>query len=185
MTSRRRQVLLALLLTAAVGASGCSTVSRMNPFKGSGGPKETATEGQRISIIPADEILTPAENLKGVDFALPPVATQAEWPLPGGTPEQSVENVNAGANLSIAWRRNIGLGSSKAVHVTATPVTCVFGDPASAAVVLPMVNPMVPEESWTTPAGIRDEWFTYVDAAGARGDFLALLTIWVVTGTVN
>jgi len=122
MTSRRRQVLLALLLTAAVGASGCSTVSRMNPFKGSGGPKETATEGQRISIIPAEEILTPAENLKGVDFALPPVATQAEWPLPGGTPEQSVENVDAGANLSVAWRRNIGQGTSRAVHVTATPV---------------------------------------------------------------
>ena len=69
--------------------------------------------------------------------------------------------------------------------VTATPVTCVFGDPASAAVVLPMVNPMVPEEAWTTPPGVRDEWFTYVDAAGARGDFLALLTIWVVSGTVN
>jgi SAM-dependent methyltransferase len=69
--------------------------------------------------------------------------------------------------------------------VTATPVTCVFGDPASAAVVLPMVNPMVPEEAWSTPPGVRDEWFTYVDAAGARGDFLALLTIWVVSGTVN
>lgn len=122
MTSRRRQVLLALLLTAAVGASGCSTVSRLNPFKGPAGPKETATEGQRISIIPADEVLEPAAALKGVDFALPPVAPQAEWPLPGGSPEQSVENVSAGANLSIAWRRNVGLGTSKAVHVTATPV---------------------------------------------------------------
>lgn len=122
MTSRRRQVLLALLLTAAVGASGCSTVSRLNPFKGSGGPKEVATEGQRISIIPQDEVLEPAATLKGVDFALPPVATQAEWPLPGGTPEQSVENVDAGANLSVAWRRNVGVGSARAVHVMGTPV---------------------------------------------------------------
>jgi SAM-dependent methyltransferase len=70
-------------------------------------------------------------------------------------------------------------------EVTATPVTCLFGDPASAAVVLPMVNPMVPAEAWTTPPGIRDEWFSEVDAAGARGDFLAVLTIWVVTGTVG
>jgi SAM-dependent methyltransferase len=68
--------------------------------------------------------------------------------------------------------------------VTATPVTCLFGDPASAAVVLPMVNPQVPEEAWTTPPGVRDEWFSYIDAAGARGDFLAVLTIWVVTGIV-
>ena len=29
-------------------------------------------------------------------------------------------------------------------QVTATPVTCLFDDPASAAVVLPMVNPTVP-----------------------------------------
>lgn len=79
-------------------------------------------------------------------------------------------------------RRLIATG---AVEVTATPVTCLFGDPASAAVVLPMVNPMIPEAEWTTPAGVRDEWFTHVDAAGARGDFLAVLTIWVVTGTVG
>ena len=122
MTSRRRSLLLAVLLAAAAGAAGCSTISRLNPFHGSSGPKETATEGQRISIIPADAVLAPSETLKGVDFALPPVATQADWPLPGGTPEQSVENVDAGANLAIAWRRGVGVGSSRAVHVTATPV---------------------------------------------------------------
>jgi outer membrane protein assembly factor BamB len=122
MTSRRRNILLTVLLTAAVGASGCSTVSRLNPFKGSAGPKETATEGQRISIIPQDELLAPAEALKGVDFALPPITTQADWPLPGGTPEQSVENVDAGTNLAIAWRRNVGQGSNRAIHVTGTPV---------------------------------------------------------------
>jgi SAM-dependent methyltransferase len=69
-------------------------------------------------------------------------------------------------------------------NVTATPVTCLFGDPASAAVVLPMVNPMVPATTWPTPAGIREKWFAHVNAAGTRGDFLAVLTIWVVTGTV-
>jgi outer membrane protein assembly factor BamB len=122
MTSRRRNLLLAALLTAAVGASGCSTVSRLNPFKGSGGPKEVATEGQRISIIQQDEVLAPADALKGVDFALPPVATQADWPLPGGTLEQSVENVDAGANLAIAWRSRVGQGSNRAIHVTGTPV---------------------------------------------------------------
>jgi SAM-dependent methyltransferase len=78
-------------------------------------------------------------------------------------------------------RRLIAAGLAE---VTATPVTCLFGDPASAAVVLPMVNPVVPEEAWTTPPGVRDEWFSYVGAAGDRGDFLAILTIWVVTGTV-
>ena len=68
--------------------------------------------------------------------------------------------------------------------VTATPVTCLFGDPASAAVVLPMVNPLVPQEAWPTVPGVREQWFAAVEQAGARGDFLAVLTIWVVTGTV-
>lgn len=122
MTPRRSTLFLAAALTAALGVSGCSTVSRLNPFHGKEGAKETASEGPRISIIPQDEVLAPAEGLKGVDFSLPPVTTQAEWPLPGGTLEQSVENVDAGANLSIAWRRSVGMGSSRAVHVTATPV---------------------------------------------------------------
>lgn len=123
MTPRRRHLLLALLMTAAVGVSGCSSVSKLNPFQGGQTKgKETATEGERISIIPADEMLAPAEALKGVDFALPPPTTLAEWPLPGGTPEQAVENVEAGANLSVAWRRSVGRGSTRALHVTGTPV---------------------------------------------------------------
>ncbi|ROP32937.1 ubiquinone/menaquinone biosynthesis C-methylase UbiE [Couchioplanes caeruleus] len=68
--------------------------------------------------------------------------------------------------------------------VTATPVTCFFPDPASAAVVLPMVNHDVPEEDWMTPAGMRAEWLDQVATAGERGDFLAVLTIWVAAGTV-
>jgi SAM-dependent methyltransferase len=79
-------------------------------------------------------------------------------------------------------RRMVGAGLT---GVVATPVTCVFADPASAAVVLPMVNPLVPVGAWMNPPGLRDEWFAHVDAAGARGDFLAVLTIWVVTGAVR
>ncbi|WP_239118199.1 methyltransferase domain-containing protein [Paractinoplanes ferrugineus] len=70
------------------------------------------------------------------------------------------------------------------LNVTATPVTCLFDDPTSAAVVLPMVNPLLPTTTWPTPAAVREKWFSHVNAAGARGDFLAVLTIWVVTGTV-
>ncbi|MFI6074501.1 methyltransferase domain-containing protein [Actinoplanes sp. NPDC051343] len=70
-------------------------------------------------------------------------------------------------------------------QVTATPVTCLFATPASAAVVLPMINPLVGQDAWMAPPGVRDEWFSHVDAAGARGDFLAVLTIWVVAGSVG
>ncbi|MEV7623456.1 methyltransferase domain-containing protein [Actinoplanes sp. NPDC089786] len=69
-------------------------------------------------------------------------------------------------------------------EVSAVPVTLFFGTPASAAVVLPMVNPVVPADAGMWPDGHRDPWLTEVAAAGERGDFLAVLTIWVVTGTV-
>jgi ubiquinone/menaquinone biosynthesis C-methylase UbiE len=69
-------------------------------------------------------------------------------------------------------------------EVTAIPVTCYFPDPASAAVVLPMINPGVPGETWKAPAGLREAWLDQVGAAGERGDILAVQTIWVVCGTV-
>jgi outer membrane protein assembly factor BamB len=116
----RRIRFISVLLAAALGASGCS---HLNPFhRGGGGAKETAAEGQRISIIPAGERLEAAEALKGQDFALPPPASVADWPVPGGTPEQSVEHVDAAPNLQVAWRRSIGRGSGGGFYVTAPPI---------------------------------------------------------------
>lgn len=121
MTPRRRKLLLVALLTAAVGASGCSTMSRLNPFQGKSGPKEVA-EGQRISIIPQDQVLAPAEALKGVGFELPTPTAVADWPLPGGALSQDVENVDAAPSLSIAWRRSIGERTTRHVFITAPPI---------------------------------------------------------------
>jgi len=121
MTSRRN-TLLAACLIAALGASGCSTLGRLNPFDRDEGPQETAGEGQRISIVPPDQRLEPAEALKGVDFSLPTPQTVAAWPLPGGTPEQSVDHVDAAPNLQVAWKRKFGEGSERGRYVTAPPV---------------------------------------------------------------
>jgi SAM-dependent methyltransferase len=69
-------------------------------------------------------------------------------------------------------------------EVGATPVTLLFDTPESAAVVLPIVNPLVPADTGMWPGGLREPWFAEVDSAGRRGDFLAVLTIWVVAGTI-
>ena len=119
MTPRTR--LLAILLTAALGASGCSTVNKINPFHGKG-HKEVASEGERISIISADQKLEVSDALKGVDFTLPPPVVVADWPQPGGTPGQTVENVDAAPNLTIAWKRGIGRGTGGPFFITAPPV---------------------------------------------------------------
>jgi outer membrane protein assembly factor BamB len=118
-----RKTILAALLIAALGASSCSTVGKLNPFGKKGKQAaELAGEGQRISIIPPDQRLEPAEALKGVDFALPPVETVAAWPLPGGTSEQTMGNVSAGKNLDVAWRKSFGQASKRGRYVTSPPV---------------------------------------------------------------
>ncbi len=113
--------LAAVLMIAALCASGCSTISKINPFQGKEA-KEVATEGERISIISADQKLEPADALKGVDFALPPPEAVAEWPLPGGTPEQAMGNVNASLNFTVAWRKGIGMASKAGELIIAPPI---------------------------------------------------------------
>lgn len=123
MTHMRRNSLLALLLTASVAVSGCSTIGKMNPFnKGDDGPRETAAEGERIAIVAADQTLEVAEALKGADFFLPTPETNTSWAQPGGTPDQAISHPEAGGSLSIAWKRSFGEGSNRGYHVTAPPV---------------------------------------------------------------
>lgn len=123
MTPMRRNSLLVLLLAASVTVSGCSTIGRLNPFGNKDdGPQETAAEGERIAIVAADQTLEVAEALKGADFFLPEPEPVTSWALPGGTPEQAMGHVQAGGNLSIAWKRGFGEGSKGGAHVTAPPV---------------------------------------------------------------
>jgi hypothetical protein len=35
-----------------------------------------------------------------------------------------------------------------------------------------------------TPNGLRERWFDQVNQAGENGEFLAVLTIWVVAATI-
>lgn len=123
MTSMRRNGFLIIAISAALAVSGCSTVKRINPFhKSDAGPAEVASEGNRIAINAPDEAVAPAEGLKGADFFLPDPKTVAEWALPGGTPEQSVEHVDAGGGLAVAWRRSFGKKSGNGGYITAPPV---------------------------------------------------------------
>ena len=117
----RANSLLAFLMIAALGASGCSTIGKINPFKGKE-TKEIATDGDRISIVSADQKLEPAETLKGVAFTLPSPELVADWPLPGGTPEQSVGNTTAAPELAVAWRKGIGKASKGGERIVAPPV---------------------------------------------------------------
>lgn len=118
-----------LLLVSVLAAltTACSTIEAINPFDDgdSNASREGAAapeERQRIPLLALDQQLRVADALKGVGFYLPEPTTIAESPLPGGTPEQSVEHSNAAPTFQIAWRRKIGQGSERSIHITAPPV---------------------------------------------------------------
>jgi outer membrane protein assembly factor BamB len=109
---------------AMIALAGCSTVSRVNqasPFHGKK-HKTSKSTGTRIPIIALNDQLAVSDALKGQDFLLPPAAPNAEWPLPGDTPGQSVEHVDAAPAFAVAWRHGFGLPSSRRHHVTAPPI---------------------------------------------------------------
>jgi SAM-dependent methyltransferase len=90
---------------------------------------------------------------------------------------------NRPANTGRTLRRRLltaGLGD-----VAATPVTMFFGTPESAAAVVPFVDPAAPTGLITWPEGLHERWLAEVARAGAAGEFLIVLTIWVAAGTVR
>lgn len=114
---------LAAVLIASTALAGCSTIDKVNPFHGSEKNKVVASQGERISIIAFDQKIEPADALKGADFYLPEPQPMTDWPLPGGTPEQSVEHVQAAENFTVAWKHKFGGGDNRRRHVTAPPVS--------------------------------------------------------------
>ena len=119
-----RTLKVALLCGLAMTVASCGTVRNALPF-GLGGQKEDvakATEGQRISILEFEKQLAPSAALSGRDFFLPGPQAATAWTQPGGTAENMVEHVIAAPEFTVAWKRNIGAGSSKTRQVMAPVV---------------------------------------------------------------
>ena len=114
-----RRTLGAVAVIALLAAGGCSTFRKHDHGGADSGPTAKAN---RIPVIALNDQLKVADALKGQDFLIPPPAPQPDWPLPGGTLEQSVENVDAAPAFQVAWRRSIGQASSRRHHITAPPI---------------------------------------------------------------
>jgi outer membrane protein assembly factor BamB len=106
----------------AAGLSGCAVFSKLGNI-GKSTNKSVAAQGERIPVLPASDELQPAAALRGQDFSIPAPQPIKDWPVPGGTPEQSVEHAAAGSGLTVAWRRSLGIsGTNRKHYVTAPPV---------------------------------------------------------------
>ncbi|HWE99954.1 MAG TPA: PQQ-binding-like beta-propeller repeat protein [Caulobacteraceae bacterium] len=116
---------LGFALVASLLLASCSTVDKVgqiSPFRSRNHAHRSALRGDRIPVVALNDQLRVADALKGQDFYLPPPAPMTEWPVAGGTPAQSVENVQAAPDFRVVWRRSIGLSSDRRRHVTAPPI---------------------------------------------------------------
>ena len=118
----RRALALAAIAILAAGAAGCSTVEKVNPFHKDEPNKVKAAEGERIPLIALNQKLEVSEALKGQSFFLPDPQPVVSWPQPFGTPNQWTENLDAAQGFHISWRRSVGKGSDRDLHLTAPPV---------------------------------------------------------------
>jgi outer membrane protein assembly factor BamB len=119
-----RVLKVALLSGLAVTVASCGTIRNVLPF-GLGGqdkPQATASEGQRVSVLEFEQQLAPSAALSGRDFFLPGPQPATAWTQPGGSADNAVEHVAAAPEFTVAWRRDIGAGSSKTRQVMAPVV---------------------------------------------------------------
>lgn len=119
-----RMLKVALLCGLAATVASCGTVRRALPF-GLGGkdaPQSTATSGARVSVLEFEQQLVPAASLAGRDFFIPGPQAAISWPQPGGTSENLVEHVIAAPDFTVAWKRDIGAGSSNTREIMAPVV---------------------------------------------------------------
>ncbi|WP_420469792.1 PQQ-binding-like beta-propeller repeat protein [Brevundimonas sp. FT23042] len=123
-----RVLKVALLCGLAVTAASCASVRNALPFGlgGSDAPAATASEGQRISVLEFEQQLAPSAALSGRDFFVPGPQAAVAWTQPGGNAENAVEHVIGAADFTVAWRRDIGAGSSR-VHQVMAPIVADAG----------------------------------------------------------
>ena len=109
-----KRIGMALAAIALLG--GCSMIG------GKGKKKTTPTVGQRISVLGTEASIEVDPALAGTLVAIPGSAVNAEWAQPGGNAAKSMSHVALGNALGLAWRSDIGEGSSDKARLAAAPV---------------------------------------------------------------
>lgn len=116
-----RVLKLAVAVAACASIGACSAAGKLNPFHKTA-PKLAAAKGERIPVLSYDTTVKPSDALQGVGYQLPEPQPVTAWPLPGGDEAHSMDNVQAGSAFQVAWKRGVGVGSSRKREVTAPPV---------------------------------------------------------------
>jgi outer membrane protein assembly factor BamB len=114
--ARRKTLRLAMLGLAMAGLAGCDTVSDVFTTD------KTVLPGKRLSVMELGTVLEADPEIAYADVELPAARTNADWPQPGGAPENAMYHLVAPGSLARVWSADAGSGSSGAARLVAVPV---------------------------------------------------------------
>lgn len=115
---------IAVAALAAVALSACSSTGGVNlwPFGADQASKSTEPREGRITILAFEQKLEADPALAATTPILPTATAVAEWTQPGGQADNALANMQASGAFNVAWRHDIGAGSTDRLRLTAPPV---------------------------------------------------------------
>jgi outer membrane protein assembly factor BamB len=87
-----------------------------------GGRETPPLPGERISIMLFQRDLTPDPRIADLDIHLPKPELNDDWPQSGGYPDHAMHHLKVAANITEAWRVDIGAGSGADRRLLSPPV---------------------------------------------------------------
>ena len=105
---------LAVLLIAAMAASGCSVFKKGTP--------KTPVLGQRVAVLTTENDVSVDPATAALPMVLPAPVVNADWGQSGGNAPKSMGHLALGNALANAFSVSIGYGSTMAARLASAPV---------------------------------------------------------------
>ena len=105
---------IAVLLIAAMAASGCGILKKGTP--------KTPVLGQRVAVLTTENDIVADPATAAIPMVLPAPVANTEWGQSGGNASKSMGHVALGSALARAFTVSIGHGSSLTARLGAPPV---------------------------------------------------------------
>ena len=111
----RKHVRVAVLIAAALAASGCSVLKR-------GKSAKTPVLGERIAVLTSEGDVEVDPATAALPITLPDPVVNTSWAQPGGSASKSMGQVALGTALGRAFTVQAGKGSSLTARLASAPI---------------------------------------------------------------
>ena len=111
---KRIKTKIAVLVMAAVAASGCGILKKGTP--------KTPVLGQRVAVLTTENDIVADRGTAAIPMVLPAPVANSEWAQSGGNASKSMGHLALGTALGRAFTVSIGYGSSLTARLASPPV---------------------------------------------------------------